>query len=70
VGRQGAIRQHRQQRSIASRDDQELAVRQPVDAERERLNAADDLAVAREIDRNQLLGTPIAKPQSPVVPAR
>ena len=51
--------------------DQQPAVGQPVDRERERRrDAGDDLAVALEIDGDDLLRAPVGEPQAAVVPAR
>ena len=51
--------------------DEQAAVGQPVDGPAEAGRAlSDDLAVAVEIDRDDLLGAPVGEPQPAVVPTR
>ena len=50
--------------------DQQAPVRQPVDAERKAERRVDHhLAAAREVDRQDLLGTPVREPQPALLPA-
>src|SRR5205085_12555214 len=59
-----------EQPSLGRRYDEQAPVSKPVDAKWKRRHARDDLAPALEIDGNQLLGAPVAEPQTIIVPAR
>src|SRR5262249_10550416 len=60
-----------QEQPLASRDDEETSVRQPVDAKREtERDAENDLPVAFEIGGYDLLGAPVRKPKATVMPTR
>ncbi len=53
-----------------TRDDEQAPIGQPVDAEWESGHAEDDVAVAVEIDGNDLLHAPVGEPQAVLVPTR
>src|SRR5262249_8805028 len=59
-----------QETTLAPRDDQQAAIRQPVDAEwKTKRSAGDDLAVAVKIDRRDFLSAPVREPETVLVPA-
>jgi hypothetical protein len=51
-----------------ARHDEQPPVGQPVERERERGHAHDDLTVARLVDSDHLAGTPVREPEAAVVP--
>ena len=59
MGHQRAIRFPAQKAAVATRDDEQAPVGHPVDAERGRGYAGDDLALTSKIDGDELLGVPV-----------
>jgi hypothetical protein len=60
-----------QEKPLAPRDDEQAPIGQPVDAKGKRgRNVNDDLALALQIDGNNLLRTPVREPQTAIVPTR
>ena len=57
-----------EEKPIARRDDEKAPVGQPVDAEWKGRHADDDVALALEIDGNDLLRAPVAEPETVIVP--
>ena len=70
VQRQRSVRLQSHEATIAAGDDQQLAVRRPVEAERERPHGRDHLDRAGGIDGQQLLRAPVSQPQASVAPPR
>jgi hypothetical protein len=60
-----------QEQTLASRDDEETSVRQPVDAKREaERDTENHLPVTFKIAGNDLPGPPVRKPKTTVMPTR
>ena len=65
------VRLAAEKKALASRDDEQAAIRQPIDAERKTERRADyDLAVAIEIYCQDLLRAPVREPKPVLVPTR
>ena len=63
------VRLAAEEEALASRDDEQAAIRQPIDAERKAERRADrDLAVTIEIDCQDLLRAPVREPKPVLVP--
>src|SRR3954449_1689986 len=67
-GHQRAVGLAAQEKPLARRDEQQTPVRQPVDTAGKRPRPEDDLAVALEIDCNDLWRTPVGKPKTILMP--
>src|SRR5207244_1956222 len=59
-----------QKQAIARRDEEQAPVGQPVDAAGEGRRVQDDLAVALDVERDDLRRTPVGEPEAVLVPAR
>ena len=69
MGDQRPVALPAQESPLARRNDQQATVGQPVDAEGERRHVEDDLALAREVDGDDLLRASVGKPEAVLVPA-
>jgi len=65
----GPVRFQAEQARLGPRDDQQPAVRQPIDRERDGGgHAGNQLAPAGAVDRNDLLRSPVGEPETTVMP--
>src|SRR5262249_5780892 len=66
----GTVRFDAQQKSLAGRNHEHAAVREPIDATWKGRRLEDDLAVALEIDGDDLRRAPVGEPEPAFMPAR
>jgi len=69
MGHQRPVVLAAQKQAIARRNEEQPAVGQPIDAQRERRSVEHDLAVAVEINGNHILRAPVGEPQPVRMPA-
>src|SRR5262249_57086204 len=70
VGDQGAVRFDAQEKTLAGRNQEHAAIWEPVDAARKGRRLEDDLAVALEIDGDDLRRAPVGEPEPAFMPTR
>src|SRR2546423_9257369 len=71
MGRQRSITFPAHDESLAPRNDEQMSIRQEIDAKGQKKRDADeDLALAARVDGNNLLGAPVRKPEAVLAPTR